>query len=355
MGLPFLTNRAKQRDQVIAVDLGGRVTKAVYVRRQADKLSLASYSLVETPNSDQAISAQALAEHLKSVVRSLNARSRQLALAVGVTDTVFRQVEVPLMPVDQVRQMLKYNSKTYLNQELPDHVFDCSFLPVRQTKSSESSKSAGPPKQPLAVAAAKRQLVDDWHAAIKGAGLMPEMVVPGLVGPVNALELAEPELFAKETVALVDLGFKNSTIVILDCGDLVLNRVVNIGGDHLTQGLADALGITYTEAEQIKIGMPTEVQETLAGLLHPLGRELRASIDFFEHQHDKTVSQALLSGGSARSEFVVQSLQNELMIPCRTWNPAQTLHLALGPAQLGDLEQTAPQLTVAIGTAASAL
>jgi hypothetical protein len=110
-----------------------------------------------------------------------------------------------------------------------------------------------------------------------------------MLGPVNAFEAAQPDLFAKAVVALVDIGFKSSTISILFNGELVLNRVVGIGGDRLTSGLADSMSISYAEAEGIKIGMPEEVQAMMHPLLSPLGRELRASIDFFEHQHDKAV------------------------------------------------------------------
>ena len=89
----------------------------------------------------------------------------------------------------------------------------------------------------------------------------------------------------------------------------MLNRVVGIGGDRLTGGLSEAMGISYMEAENIKVGMASEVQANLEPLINPLGRELRASIDFFEHQHDKTATQVFISGGSARSEIIIQALQ----------------------------------------------
>jgi len=133
-----------------------------------------------------------------------------------------------------------------------------------------------------------------------------------------------------------------------------LNRVVAIGGDRLTHGLAETMNISYGEAEGIKIGMPDEVQANLEPLIIPLGRELRASIDFFEHQQDKVVSQVFISGGSARSEFILRLLQNELLVDCRTWNPASFLQLALPPQQTTEIDMVAPQLTVAIGAALAA-
>ena len=93
----------------------------------------------------------------------------------------------------------------------------------------------------------------------------------------------------------------------------------------------------------------------MLSLLTPLGRELRASIDFFEHQQDKPVTQVFVSGGAARSPFIIESLQSELMVPCRSWNPVSFLQPALPPQQLGELEQVAPQLAVATGGAMAAL
>ena len=51
---------------------------------------------------------------------------------------------------------------------------------------------------------------------------------------------------------------------------------------------------------------------------------------------------------------MIQALQEELMVPCKTWNPVKTLQMALDPQQTGEIEQVAPQLAVAIGAAASA-
>jgi len=356
MGLPFFNTGAKRRDQVVAVDLGGRTTKAVHVQRRGESFSLVNYALLDAPIYEKAMTPEMLGDHLKTVSRALGTgRGKAITLSIGVNDSIFRQVEVPLMPVADVRQMLKFNSKNYLQQDLPDYTFDCCYI-VSRTPSvpAEPGKSSpGPQKQKAIIGAAKKKLVEDLEAASKVAGLIADQVVPGLVGPVNAFEVAEPEIFAKEVVALVEIGFKHSTVTILNCGEIILNRVLGIGGDRLTGGLSEAMGISYPEAESIKIGMPAEVQSNLEPLINTLGRELRASIDFFEHQHEKTTSQVFVSGGSARSEIIVQALQTELMLPCKSWNPARSLQLALPPEKMGEVEQIAPQLTVAIGAAMS--
>ena len=279
-----------------------------------------------------------------------------VTLAVGVNESVVRHAELPSMPVGDMRQILKNNTKNYLQQDLPGHVFDCTIiLPRSGQKAAEKLKlSAGPQKQKVLVAGARKQILEEMQTAVRNTGLIADHIVPGLVGPVNAFEMAMPEVFNKEVIGLVDIGFKHTSICLLQEGELILSRVVAIGGDKLTTGLAEALGISYAEAEGIKVGMPSEVQSQLETLLLPLGRELRASIDFFEHQQDKTVSQVFIGGGSARSEFIVQTLQTELMVDCKPWNPLNFLQVSLPPQQMGEVEHVAPQLSVALGAALAA-
>ena len=129
----------------------------------------------------------------------------------------------------------------------------------------------------------------------------------------------------------------------------------NAGGDRLTAGLAEAMNIPYAEAEGIKVGMAPEVQAMLEAQVQPLGRELRASLDFFEHQQDRPVSQIYVTGGSARSEMILKMLHTELIVDCKTWNPTAFLQLALHGQQAVEIEQVGPQLSVAIGAALAAI
>jgi type IV pilus assembly protein PilM len=356
MALPFFSRQSKKRDQIIAIDLGGRSTKAVHLQRKGDTYTLLRYCVLDAPIYEKNLSVDLLAEHLKAVYQALETKTKYVSLSIGVTDSLVRHTELPQIPMEDMRQILKNNSKNYLQQDLPGHTFDCYFIPARSSGTNgEGIKiNANSQKLKVLVGGAKKQLTDDIQSAVRQAGLVPDSVVPGIVGPVNAFELAMPDLFTKDAVALVDIGFKSTSICLLQKGELIVSRVVNLGGDKLTQGLAEAMGISYAEAEGIKVGMPAEVQSNLEPLLTPLGRELRASVDFFEHQQDRTVSQIYMSGGSARSEFIIKGLETELMAPCRPWNPVANLQLALPSAQATEIEHVAPQLTVALGTAATA-
>lgn len=373
MELPFLGGTAKKRrTQMMAVDLGTRTTKAVFVERRGEVLALNRYAILDAPIYDKKFSADLLSDHLRSVAEAMGNATRYVTLTVGLDDAVLRQVELPHMPVAEMRLVLRNNSKGYLQQELPNHVFDCHIFPPKLAAPTEKGAPAaapGVPKLKVLASGAKQQLVTDLHSAIKNAGLIAECIVPGLIGPINAFELAHPEQFTNETVALVDVGFKHSSICVLDRGELALIRVVNIGGDKLTEGLAQAMNITYADAEGVKLGVlpkdkaaageaaaTLETQVTALGnQVSPLGRELRASLDFFEHQHDRAVSQIFVSGAAAKSEVFLEMLHAEMVAECKSWNPTTFLQLALPGTQTVEIEHVGPQLAVAIGAAISAL
>jgi len=352
MALPLLPASRKKRDQAFAVDVGARKTKAVMIQRRGNGFALSGYAIVDAPVAEKSISEDALAEHLRSVADHMPSKGKvPVTLTLGVEDAMVRHVEMPLMPPDDIRLILKNNSRTYLQQDLPNYVFDCYFSPESVNGAALKEQQ---PKVKVLIAGAKNQIIQNYLGAAKKAGLTADAIVPGIIGPINAFELSHPQVIAEQTVALVEIGFRSTSISLLQKGELILNRVVNIGGDRLTAGLAEVMNVGYAEAEGIKVGMPTEVQAQLETLAMPLGRELRASIDFFEHQQEKTVSQVYISGASAQSELILQILQTELMVECKVWNPAQPFELLL-PQQTGEFEQIAPQLSVAIGAALASL
>ncbi|HEY3864387.1 MAG TPA: pilus assembly protein PilM [Verrucomicrobiae bacterium] len=334
--------------------MGSRTTKAVLLERRDNSFNLARFAVQDAPIYDKAMPQGLLTEHLRAVMEAVQPKTKQVTIAIGAGDSVLRSTELPLMPVSEMRQMLKFNSKAHLQQDLRDYIFDCYIVPPSGQKPVEPPK-AGVVKYKVWVGGARREYLMTLESSVKAAGLAPANITLGLLGPINALEFSQPESFAKEVVALVDLGFKSSAISILADGELCLSRSVELGGDRLTAGLAEAMNITYAEAEGIKVGMPQEVEAHLQPLVAPLGRELRASIDFFEHQRERTVNKVLISGGAARSEFLIQLLQAELGVVCKAWFPTEGVKLALGAQQMTEIEQVSSVLAVALGSAAMTL
>src|ERR1017187_5849867 len=225
MTIPPFMQKSKMRNQILAIDLGSRATKAVLLDRRPESFALSRFAVLDAPISEKGIPQGLLTEHLRRVVDAMQPKTRQVTIAVGAEDSVLRSTEMPLLPVSDMRQMLKFNAKNYLQQDLRDYIFDCYIVPPQVGKGqADAGKAAA--KYKVWVGGARREWLNNLEGAIKGAGLAADQVTLTVLGPINALELADPNVFSKETVALVDLGFRTSTISILCNGDLCLNRTV---------------------------------------------------------------------------------------------------------------------------------
>src|SRR5438045_1402341 len=106
-----------------------------------------------SPILQKALPSELLAEHLKTVPQALDPKSKLLTLTLGVNDSMVRHAEMPRMPVDDMRMVLKLNPKTYLQQDLSNHLYDCHVLPAAAHQ--KDAKAAGSqPKHKVVIAAA---------------------------------------------------------------------------------------------------------------------------------------------------------------------------------------------------------
>ncbi|MEW6305705.1 MAG: pilus assembly protein PilM [Verrucomicrobiota bacterium] len=362
MATSFLSDSAKRSDRIVAISLGSRTTKAVEVFRRNGSLVLKNYVVVDAPVYDKGLSSEILAPHLKSVWAALDTQTTNVVLSLGAGDSLFRLMELPPMAESELRTLLKFNSKNYLQEDLRDHIFDCRVVQQIQRVSQETDTTNGgvPPtstvtlrtttKARVLVGATNTSVLQIVQESARKAGLKLEQVGVSQMGPANAL-MATPDFVSTEAVAMVDFGFKYSTIGILCGGQLLHNRVVAIGGDKITSSLASAMNITYAAAEGLKTVALEKVQPKLEAVMTPLIDELRASINSFEGYEDKKIEHVYVSGGSARSAIIVQALEHQLMLPCRSWDPTTALVHELPGNKANDVKRDAPQLVGAVGSA----
>jgi len=330
-----------RRDEIVAIDFGYQVTKAVHLRRSGSGIALVKYVLVETPIYEKSPSRELLTDHLRSVIGALNTGTKHVVLALAAGDSLLCHAELPASNVSDLRKMVKLSPKTYLQQDLPDFLFDC-HLKTASGEAGSAHTARMRRKARVLVGGAKRRLVENLEEAARESGLIVDEITLNQIGVANAVRALPSDSHA-DVVAMLDIGSNNSSIGILMNGDLALTRTVTVGAGKL----ADYFG--KTGAADLAAGKMEEFQIRVHGLISTLGRELSASINFFETQTETKVTEIVVSGGVARSQFVLQSLEGELEIPCEAWTPTKCRGLDLPQRQKSEVEYEGPQLAVAVG------
>jgi type IV pilus assembly protein PilM len=157
-------------------------------------------------------------------------------------------------------------------------------------------------------------------------------------------------------VALVDIGFTKSSINILRNNVTYFAREVPMGGQDLTNAITRRFGLETYEAEALKRDPQEQVgelQDAVSPVLDDLGNEINLSFDFFENQFDGEVEEVYLSGGSVLLPFLEESLEKIFDKRTRVWNPIEGLKVKSDNVDIDALNQSAPQLAVAVGLAAT--
>ena len=354
---------AKRGDSVIGIDLGKHVFKAVTLRRKSDScLVLTNFASREVP--ETFVTADDLADELKRLLRDLGNGAKVCAVAISDPGALLRIIEQPETPIDLLRNALRLNGLAVLNQECKEFVLDVA--PVHayaaDTESPALGKSGGGStavavqsevvtKTKYLVGGMLRQTVKQISEAVGKTRLSPEILQLAPVCSFNAFEFAYPEIFNNEAFLLLDMGHLQSTVLIGSKGELVLARSIDYGGKILTEALT-AEGSIEKDAAWAMIQQRDEsITEICRNSLSRLATEVRNSIGFFEGQREESINRIFVSGGLARVESVLQTLSDELGLPCEIWDPLETCEVVLPAAKRQALPDEFVSLNVACGAA----
>jgi Tfp pilus assembly PilM family ATPase len=350
---------ARRGDSVIGIDLGKHAFKGVMLQRRNDaRILLTSYATREVP--DQINSGEELAQQIKLLVKDLGGSAKGCALAVSDPGALLRIIEQPNTPVGLLRNALRLNGLAVLNQECRDFVLDVAPVNARAVEEApaESSEANAVAVQNSVltqtrylVAGMLRSGVKQLVEALGKTKLTPDIVQLAPVCSFNAFEFAYPDIFNNDAFLLLDMGHLQSTVLIGSKSELVLVRSIDYGGKALTQALTADGAIEAQAAWAMVHQADAGMADICRTSLNRLATEVRNSIGFFEGQREESISRIFVSGGLARVETVLQTLSDELALPCEIWDPLETCEVALPAEKRKALPHEFVSLNVACGAA----
>jgi len=93
-----------------------------------------------------------------------------------------------------------------------------------------------------------------------------------------------------------------------------------------SEKFADVLMPEGEEGQELS---PDVMQAKLQTAVLTFAREVDASAGFYTSQFERHIGQLFVSGGTARSQLVLQMLESELSFSCESWNLARHLTVDL--------------------------
>jgi len=346
----FGKKQTRKQDTAIGLDLGSRQWKGVVIHRTAQGLQLRHYVVIPCPaNLGKTESQAPSAEAAQAMLSQLKTSDRYVTVAISSPAGLVAEIELPRLPVEDIRNIISLNSTRYLRRDLSGYYFDA----VELGDADASSKARRTPTMRTLVAGAPKEEVLWYRNTLNAAKIKAETIELSAVAAINALQRSHTQICEQNVVLLLDIGNQLTSLNFLRRGQPLLTRLMPFGGVQITELLARTLGLQPAAAEEQKRNLNEETAVMVQGALQTLAREVRSSIDFVERQHDCDIRHAFAGGGTACNAAIVEALSQEVGLPIQRWNPLEGYDIA--GVDAAALVAVAPCLGAAVGIAVAKL
>ena len=320
---------------VIGIDIGTSSIKAVELGQAAGGFEIRHWAIEPLAGNDTK-------SVLKKIGERLQFNNQLLVSAVSGKGTLIRYVDLPRMPLEDLRKSYVFDLDKYFPFDPKSICTDCSIL-------DPESKDK---KMLVLLAAVKREIVDERLKLFKEAGFELNRVTINSIATANAFNRLGPQVTASgKAKAVLDIGGSASCLMIFKDSSPRFARDIFVGSQEWTKEIANALGVDETHAEAIK-RQPGEksaqVIEACDMLINHLITEIRLSMDYYMTEKNIQVDELFLGGGGSLLKGIADVFGKNLGLPVKIWNPLVSVRLNT-PAVSEDIQTYAAQFGVALG------
>ncbi len=319
---------------VIGIDIGTSSIKAVELGLAAGGIEIRHWAIEPLAGNDTKSA-------LKKIGECLHFNNQLLVSAVFGKGTLIRYVDLPRMPLEDLRKSYIFDLDKYFPFDPKSIYTDCSILdPEGKDK-----------KMLVLLAAVKREMVDERLKLFEEAGLELNRVTINSIAIANAFNRLGPQVMASGKAKVVlDIGGSTSCLMIFKDSSPRFTRDIFVGSQELTKKIAIALGVDEIQAEAIKRQPGEKSAQVIEACEMPINNliaEIRLSIDYYTTEKNIQVDELFLGGGGSLLKGIEGVFEKNLGLPVRIWNPLASVRLT--PAVSGDIQSYAAQFGVALG------
>lgn len=337
----------KRKEALIAFDLGSSSAKILELDLTGAKPRLVSAAVTALAGDSIANNIVAKADKVSEQIASLM-QANSIKLKRGVTampaPSVFtKKIRVSRMSAAELGPYIEMEAANFIPHNVNAVKMDYHVL----------GESGG--QIEVFVVAVKSEIIESYVGCLNLIGVDLAVVDVDYFALQNSFELSYPE-YIDQTVALVNLGSRYTSINICRKGESLFTGDVSMGGRMLTEALAEKLGISFEEAEKNKRTLDSAKSEhaNLLSALEPgmeqIVTELNRQLSFFWSATgaDTGIDRIMLSGGAALTPGLDKRLAEKTSISVEFLEPFRGLECGANFAS-GYLKGLEPLMAISVG------
>jgi len=304
----------------VGIDIGdynvkvAQVEKAPFKQKAIVSLGIGKINPERTP--------ARIVEAIKEACADAKINTKEARASISIPTTIIRYLIMPSMSEGDLAKALEFEIEKHTPYTLSEMSYQYSVL------------SSLPNKQIMVLLAiAQKKMIQDRISFIKDAGLEVSSVSIDPLAIIKAFNATVPLGKNKIVIAVLDIGYHQSKLVVFSGDVPYFSRDIPVGGHNFNQAIAEKMGIDFAEAERVKYdprGQEDEIVKIITPHLHNLIDELSLSFNYCERCLQKTISQLYLIGGEAKVNKLDSFFEENFKLKTSLWNPVLSLRLSQG-------------------------
>ncbi len=332
------------------LDIGTSTFKAVVLEKTGDGIKLVSAASSATPKpgiqSESPFDHQDMAKVILKVLEAAKISEENVSIALPENHVFTKIIEIPAISDKELETAIYWEAEQYIPASLDTVAL--AYTVIRRPK--DGSKQD---RMQVLLVAAPHQLIQRYQSVLDYIGIKISSVETESLSVVRALirDNTSPTSF------VINIGSMNTTISIVQAGDMIFNYYVPLGGVALTRAISSGFGFSIEKAEEYKktYGLSDKnfggkVTSAIEPVLASIISEIKKARTFYneKYQNDSPITQILLTGGASRLPgidlYFVKNIDIETVIA----NPFKTAGIKNVP---DNLDSAGPEYSVAVGLA----
>ncbi len=359
----------------IGLDIGTNTFRAAQLKPAQGSPILIKYGKVKVPMGavveGEVVDVEAVSNSLFRLWKNAGFGDRRVVIGVANQKVVVRLIELPFMEKSELKGAIQYQAQEFIPIPIEEAILDFQVVGEFTTENNERMME-------VLLVAGQKDMIQNNVAAVERAGLKPVVIdvssfalMHSLIGE-SPIVPGEGELEGTAT-ALINIGAGITNIVVVERGIPRFTRVTSLAGNDFTRAIADALNVSFDEAEDLKVEIGLTplnkkskskkiqsemadkvplVQEVLGKEINNFVTEVRRSFDYYLAQATqvKGIGRVILSGGGSKLEYLDRYLSQGLQVDVEFGHPLKGFQIDPKLPQ-GELMAEEPSLAICLGLA----
>ncbi len=338
--------------KVVGVDLGSSAIKVSILKDEKDAYVLDQGHVIPIPY--DVTSVEFLIEkkdflfELKSIWSALGLNKYESSLALPGSATMLKRARIDYVPQEQLEEMVKKEIEKNFPFKLEEITYDYYVYEADPAKGID-----------ILYIIARRDLIDASLKIFDAVGAYLSSIDSPLTSLANVAILSYPEIEGNEGVIILDVGYRNTRLVVVHEGKIVYGRnIPEVGAVVANQRIAELKNVSLIEAEQMKLSgdVEEEILKEIASILaDTLMKEISLCIEhFLSFVEGSSLSRVLITGGGANTPYIIDEISSRTQLKIEPLSPLKGIRVS-DELNYVYVDEMAPRLSIAIGAAINLL